>query len=222
MLALFRVSLTSWNRREDTQMFNYLKHTVAVALTMASAAVMASHIDLTDPASLGAVSVSAFGGNVTSNTSASERSGCVAAGAGLACLGDGVGIGDDEVTFGREVLTVDLGKAYRVNSVEFLDVFNNANEGGKSEHAQFSIDGGSIFDAFRGAADGSGDSIGGYLMFSLSQPVVGQTLRFFTTSNARSDFSVARISVSEVPLPGTLGLLGLGLVGLGAVRKKHA
>ena len=114
------------------------------------------------------------GAAVTRETSAIGRSGCGSVGAGLAFLGDGVGIGDDEVTFGREVLTVDLGKAYRVNSVEFLDVFNNANEGGKSEHAQFSIDGGAIFDAFRGAADGSGDSIGGYLMFSLAQPVVGQ------------------------------------------------
>jgi hypothetical protein len=33
---------------------------------------------------------------------------------------------------------------------------------------------------------------------------------------------VGRLDVSEVPVPGTLGLLGLGLAGLGALRRKKA
>jgi hypothetical protein len=33
---------------------------------------------------------------------------------------------------------------------------------------------------------------------------------------------VGRLDVSEVPVPGTLGLLGLGLAGLGAIRRRKA
>jgi hypothetical protein len=63
-----------------------------------------------------------------------------------------------------------------------------------------------------------GDSISDYtsLLSSKGHLFAGKV------SATGSGAFISDVAVSEVPLPGTLGLLGLGLAGLGAVRRKKA
>jgi len=179
--------------------------------------------DLNGQTSFGPITIAGFqisfsaSGRMTTN--ARDRGGCVA-GKGsthdLTCDGDGLGIGNDEITFNRDRLTVilDWAGSYRITAIEFLDLFRP--EGGQSEFAQYEINGGGLNSVV------SQSLTGGYVYEPNGSILSGSArIDFLTTLNRRSDFALARIFVETedrnlVPEPPILGLLlsGFVLVGL--------
>jgi hypothetical protein len=139
---------------------------------------------------------------------------------GLACKGDGLGVGDDEVTRGSglnsslERLYVSFSSPVTVTKLGFLDLFaRNIFTGDSSaETAMWAVlhQGGSFTD---------GSVVGldfittlGYMQKATSYAnVIG--LQFFAIppASTNSDFSVAKIEFNRVPEPATLLLSGLGV-----------
>jgi hypothetical protein len=79
------------------------------------------------------------------------------------------------------------------------------------------------------AVSGSGSTIGDYVNLALATGGGAWNLNFLRAGGVgATSFTNAFIALkveeitSQVPLPGTLALLGIGLVGLGAVRRKQA
>ena len=159
-------------------------------------------------------------GSVTYNINDSEKNGCVSAGTSLACDGDGLGINyngnTDEIDgyfpFLHEILKVELsstnGLDIILETIEFLDLF--AGEG-----ANISINE-TVY-----STPGLYSDKGGYAITNLNSLNVGTNvvLKFFTNYNWESDFAVARINVSQIPIPATVWLLGSALLGFLGLRR---
>ena len=211
-----------------------LRSVGALALAMSGSVALASTVslDFTDSANFTGgtingynVDVTAINGTLTSNVG--DNGGCVAGDNAdihnLACDGDGLGVNNDEITYGsgssqqRIVVTIDIDRATRVESIELLDLFQNEGGAGIHEWAQLSINGGAVIDIV------SEGNIGGYVLYTLGQDynTASIVFEFFTNIVAQSDFAVARINLSEVPIPGALLLFGSGIFGLGLFRRKR-
>lgn len=208
-----------------------MKASVGAAMALSASASFAASVDFTDLSvwggadgtssfSAAGVTVTSTGGTITTNGADVGKIGgdC---GTGnpslhdLTCGGDGLGIRDDEISYGLtqsgEMMYVDLGAVYEINSIEFLDLFNP--EGAEPEVAQFYI-GSTLYN------QNSLTQTGGYVKWTPGTDVIGQVLIFFTQTNPQSDFALARINYSEVPAPGALALFSIGLLGLGATRRR--
>lgn len=145
----------------------------------------------------------------------------------LACQGDGIGIGDDQVTSGSssfERLLVSFSSAVNISQIGFLDLF-----GGKllsldlsPELAMWSVT------TTSGTTNGSvaGTDILttlGYKTVNVNYTDVTSIMFYATTPTAPSntDFALASLNVSKattVPEPTSLLLSGIGLMGLLGVR----
>lgn len=145
--------------------------------------------------------------------------------AGLACVKDGIGISNDEVT-GENAQTLSLvfDVPVYIHSLEFLDLYDNRHNGKGREQATVNIDG----TLFLVNADGTpGD--GGYAMLdlqSLASPV--QAIVFSANSlealrdDNTNDYAFAAASVSAVPIPGAAWLFGAALLGLTGLGKRKS
>jgi len=146
-----------------------------------------------------------------------DNSGCADYGGaafGLACDGDGIGIIDDEITAElNQLLTVSFTPTADVINIYLLDLFDNSRE---FEVAMISVTGdGTVY-----TVDGTGIDLGGFIITGITQDDV-TTITFEALDNGDSDYALAAIEVSSIPEPGTLGLLGAGLLALGLMRRKR-
>lgn len=146
----------------------------------------------------------------------------------LACNYDGIGVRDDEITYGigvsAESVTVTFSQAVDVSGIHLFDLFGLGDDGvgNPAEVALVEfLDAGSSQLALRSvtgtAAPGT---LSGYA--SLQDMIAGvSSIRFFTDEGLNSDFALAGIEATSVPEPSALALLGIGLLGVGLARRRH-
>ncbi|MCB2107686.1 MAG: PEP-CTERM sorting domain-containing protein [Rhodobacteraceae bacterium] len=156
---------------------------------------------------------------MTFNSASGEASGCASGHNGspahdLVCGGDGIGIGDDEITEGgTEQIHVTFSRPIHLVNIELLDLFNNNTE---IEKALISLDNGATFSMFL-----SNDNLGGYYSTQLGGYAVSRII-FKAYNDAVSDYAVARLAIymNDVPEPGATALFLFGLAGLKVMRRR--
>ena len=210
--------------------------TVAIGVAAAATAANAALLDFTDTSGAGAPGT--MSGDYEGTSYSLSASGPIwfnpvqdgATCAVLACIGDGLGVGDDEVSapyffLTGDVLRIDFGTAIEIDGVYLLDLYSSY-DGVERELARVTYNGGSV-DIFADPAETPGDS--GFLAFLFTMPITTNYLEFTAPQHAltraelgRNDFAVA--GVLATPLPAALPLFGtgLGLIGLmGWLRRRR-
>lgn len=132
---------------------------------------------------------------------------------------DGLGINDDEITQGgTEQLRINFSSPVTLNSVYITDLFRNEGPSGQPEVGLYSLDGGTSFTSFTSVG-----ALNGALTLNFSPSVISSII-FKSSTDSWSDYSVKGLTYNaqSVPEPSTLLLLGAGLVGLAAWKKKQA
>ncbi|MEO7864236.1 MAG: PEP-CTERM sorting domain-containing protein [Nitrospirales bacterium] len=131
---------------------------------------------------------------------------------------DGLGINDDEITQGGiEQLKVVFETPVMLDSVYITDLFNNEGSTGQAEQGMYSLNGGA-FTSFASVG-----AFNGELTLNIFQPRIS-SITFKSSNDSWSDYSVKGLTyqIQSVPEPSTLLLLGAGLVGLAAWKRKKA
>lgn len=192
----------------------------ALLILLASSSVQAGIINVIDftsddwsgiggtSAIVGNIKLSSVGGDLTFN--ASDNAGCIAASTTLACVGDGIGISNDEITQGgSQILTVSfLSGPVDILDVHLLDLFAKEGSG------EIAIVNGTPSAASGGAANDAG----GYWETGLG--FMGVTsISLSGNMDKFSDYSLARIAY-KVPEPTAITLFAAGLLGLGFARRR--
>jgi hypothetical protein len=174
------------------------------------------------------VTVSSQNGLLTFNGGADDNPLCFVT--GLSCQGDGLGVGDDEVTRGASLLDTSLERLFvffsapvTITKLGFLDLFaaNRITGDTATETAMWAVlqQGGGLAD---GSVQGT-DSITnlGWRQTSTNYSnVIGMQFFAVPPASTNSDFSVAKIEFTRtVPEPATLLLSGLGMAFVSLKRR---
>ena len=142
----------------------------------------------------------------------------------LACDNDGIGIGDDEITFNTEWLLVSFSQAVNVTNIHLFDLFgiNDDAAGNPAERAWMGFYNSSsiLLDSWLITGTAAPGTVSGY---ATRAGLVGSvsSVRFYTNEVANSDFALAGIEFVAVPEPSMLMLLGGGLLGFGLIRRRR-
>ena len=137
----------------------------------------------------------------------------------LACVKDGIGIGDDEVTTGdTEWLTMTFGAPVTIQSLFFLDMF-----GDESASAIFKDAGGSSLGSITANASGGGGS--GFLRYEVGSLGASVSSILLTAgplndNSGKADFAFAGLKVAT-PLPAAAWLFGSALLGFVAYSRRR-
>lgn len=194
-----------------------------IATLILSATANAASVDFTSnvwsgvaglTTTIGDVKLTSSGGNLSFNGSSGERAGCISAGAGLACEGDGIGISNDEITQGgSEVLTVEfLGGSVNVTRLVLLDLF------AKERTGEIAVINGVDYKSANGPDN---STMGGYFLTGFKADGIS-TITLTGNDDSFSDYALARIEYSPVPLPAAAWLFASALVGFGLMSKKRS
>ncbi|SEA95070.1 VPLPA-CTERM sorting domain-containing protein [Rubrimonas cliftonensis] len=211
--------------------------TMAAAITLAAGVASAATIDFTDrsvwnsaastTSVFGAtVSISATGGaiNFTQDYDRSKTGVCDGFGGALACVSDGLGVTDDEITTEGSMVqtaTVSFSSAVFVKGFSFLDLYL-ATDGSDLETAKIYFnDDMSTMISFAALQTPSANQPGFVVGLANVAPVTSITF-FAAPSNdnlGNPDYSLASIEVAPVPLPAAAWMLLAGLAGMGYVAR---
>jgi len=203
---------------------------IAVYVAAVPATTEAAILDFTDISGAGApgtvagsfkgidYNLSSSGGPVTFN-GVQDGSSCIT----LACTGDGLGVGDGEVSAAYfflpgDVLRIDFGEPLTIKGVFLLDLYSSIG-GTEKELAHVAYNGGSV-DIFADPGE-TPDGDSGFQQFLFASAITTDYLEFSAPKVAFindqlgvNDFAVGGILAT--PLPAALPLFGtgLGLMGL--------
>ena len=163
------------------------------------------------------VSLSSTGGKITQNGQAPGPVGP------LLGLSDGLGIGDDEISFGRvpvESITVTFSKPVRVSGLFFLDLFQSRT-GQDLEDAIATFSGGQVVttDAIVTPSDGVG--FASNFFSSIVTTSVTFTAAPGNDGLGRADYALAGIEIQPIPLPASVALFGSALFGMGLLARRN-
>ena len=172
-----------------------------------------SIVNGTDVAGIGNLTLSSTGGDMTFN--AGDNGGCIAGQGshGLACDGDGIGIGNDEITElgntrAAQTITISFDNAVNITNLFLLDLFGSERSG------EVAIIDGNPYQAPVGNLGIAGGFFAtGYTGLGITEIILSGNRDFF------SDYAVAGIEVSPVPLPGAVFLFGSALLGFFGFRR---
>ncbi len=198
---------------------NFKQLLAGLTLSAVSISANALLIDFTDKdwaTNNPAITVTASPTTLTFN--AGDRGGCVNGQGthGLTCDGDGLGVSGvdrDEITQSGsgtfQSITIEFDSVVNVNNVYLLDLF------AKERNGEIAVIGGTKIHA----TDDGSFNVGGYWDTGFSAQGI-TSLTFTGNYDTFSDYAIAGIDVSPVPLPGSLVLLGSALMGFGFYRRK--
>ena len=177
---------------------------------------------------VGGVTLSSGDDKMTFNEGVGEIAGCNAAGSGstsLACNGDGIGITNDEITEGgNQTLTVafdeDLIGPVNIKAIHLLDLFADE-RGGETAVISWGSE------TINPKASGSHNP-GGYWEVNFPYDNNGNLLIMagigsFTLTGFGdhfSDYALARIEFSAVPIPAAFWMFGTALIGFVAMSRR--
>lgn len=192
-----------------TLLFSVSSHATLIDFTDSS---WQTAINGSSTATIGNVTLTASTGDLTFN--AGDNAGCVAGQPtnGLACVGDGIGIGDDEIASKyTQQITIDFAQAVNISDIFLLDLFPNEGPNGEAEQALIN------------SQQYFGDNLlaGGFYATGFTGQGITQLI-FSGDYDLFSDYAVAGIEVSAVPVPGAAILFGSALLGFFGFKRRRA
>jgi hypothetical protein len=186
-----------------------------------SSSVTSDGITATATAENGALTFETFNGDSSSAPCSSSL---------LACRYDGLGVNDDEITYGvtasAESVNVTFNQLVNVSNVYLFDLFgvNDDGRGNPAEVAKIQFYGTGGTDLGLSSVTGTAPpgTLSGYADWAGNVSGVS-SIRFYTDQVRNSDFSLAGLQVSTVavPEPGILSLLGAGLAVFGFLGRRR-